>query len=494
MENIFILLVLLICCHLVPAQFPIECRSNSSDHLSQGSGVCCPMFNNKVCGGSQRGQCLNINTTCRIPGDNNSEHWLRGYFSKMCVCRDKFYGVACEECWYGLTPSNDGQSCIASNKSRTRYNYLKLTRVEQEYFLQVLLLMKTTPSNFYIVGSNSSSAISIYDYLSALHFITMMKNWTNLAHNGPGFPTWHRAYLLLFERLAQKVSGNHTFSLPYVNEYSEEDIQKTVDLLGGDGINIDDCHVDSVVGRNCSCSLSRISVFSTWQEISLHGMLGNNISRALGCLRTSTNPPSKSTFDYAIQQSKYSEPPWDNNETLTTFSNLLEGFALAPEKVRTEPGDVINPRDTHNRLHFYIGGTMSRVETAASDPFFWLHHAFIDWMLEKWMENHQTSMGGWTTTDAADGHNYKDCQGSLIPLYGHDKFFLNSVTYGYTYNSLTSTPGKSLSSINTGAIILGCALSAAVIVIIVLGAMLYRARRQLKNSPEQTNLLPMKTN
>ena len=352
-------------------------------------------------------------------------------------------------------PSNDGEKCIASNERRVRQNYLNLTRVQQEHFLEVLLLMKNTSSNFYIVDSNASSSISIYDYLAALHFMTMMREWKDLAHDGPGFPTWHRAYLLLFERLAQKVSGDPTFSLPYVNEYSETDIIKTVDLLGGDGIEENECNVESAVGRNCSCYLSMISVFSTWQEIGPSGTLGRYLSRALGCSNTAPNPPSGAAFDYAIKQNIYSEWPWNNSKNLTTFSNLLEGYAIGESSEdRTEPASDTSPRDTHNRLHVYIGGTMYNVQTAASDPFFWLHHAFIDWMLEKWMEKHPTSMGGWTTTDAADGHNYNDCQGPLLPLYGHDKFFLKSVNYGYKYDSADSLAVSTLLMITTLVVII----------------------------------------
>ena len=438
MESLFELLVLLICYPLVSAQFPIECRSNSSDSLTKGSGICCPLLDNEVCGGSRRGQCSDLNTTCSLPNFGNYTRWLLPYFSRLCVCQPAFSGAACEQCAYGFTATLDRKNCVRSSKTRIRRDFLTLSPEEQGNYRKVLQLMKNTPSSYYIVGSTPFSSLSVYDYFAAVHYICTTILLTNLAHDGPGFPTWHRAYLLHFERQAQTVSGDPTFTLPYVNEYNETAVRRSVDLMGGDGLNVSGCHDTGIGERNCSCDLASdgpYSIFSEWQEISLTGTLGGKISRALGCERSAQTLPLAAAFEYAIGKTSYSGAPWNNSPLLETFSNLLEGYARGPIGVRTQP-DWGGPRDTHNRVHIFIGGTMKDVATAASDPFFWLHHSFIDMMLEKWMRKHPTSIHPWTTTDAPPGHSYNDCQALLLPLLSHANFFSNSRVHGYTYDQL----------------------------------------------------------
>jgi tyrosinase len=38
----------------------------------------------------------------------------------------------------------------------------------------------------------------------------------------------------------------------------------------------------------------------------------------------------------------------------------------------------------HGKIHSFIGWTMYR-GSPASDPIFWLHHSFIDLILERWI-------------------------------------------------------------------------------------------------------------
>ena len=42
-----------------------------------------------------------------------------------------------------------------------------------------------------------------------------MDNFLEFAYEAPGFPTWHRLFMLWLEREFQIVTGNHTLRLPY---------------------------------------------------------------------------------------------------------------------------------------------------------------------------------------------------------------------------------------------------------------------------------------
>lgn len=440
METVLKFLLLFQCCHLLSAQFPIICRSNSSDPATEGSGICCPLFNDEVCGGPQRGRCDSVDAMCNISSAGNYTLWIEPYFNRMCVCQYPFSGVSCGECWYGLTPTADGKNCEKSSVNpRIRRDYLQLSSSEQENYKYILQLMKEKPSDFYIAESNASTDLSIYDYLAALHYMSMTVASTDLAHDGSGFPTWHRAFLLIFERLAQQVSDDPNFSLAYVDEYKEDNIRNCIELLGGDGVDTDDCHIESDSGKNCSCFLAPGSIFSDWKDIGPKGIPQGKISRALGCDHTAKIVPKQTAYEYALTCGIYTASPWNKSKTLIAFSNILEGYAEIPSESQTAP-PIGNPRDNHNRVHVYMGGTMDDVKTAASDPFFWLHHAFIDLMLESWMEIYPSSMTPWTETEAPPGHSYNDCQGFFVPLLPHAMFFHKSETFGYKYDNLKPKP------------------------------------------------------
>jgi tyrosinase len=45
---------------------------------------------------------------------------------------------------------------------------------------------------------------------------------------------------------------------------------------------------------------------------------------------------------------------------------------------------TIQLEDLHNRVHMWVGGTMSEIPLAAFDPLFWAHHAMIDRIWALW--------------------------------------------------------------------------------------------------------------
>ena len=59
-------------------------------------------------------------------------------------------------------------------------------------------------------------------------------DFTDYAHEGTGFPTWHRLFLLWLEREIQIEISNHTFRLPYWewSDPSQREIPFTRDRLG----------------------------------------------------------------------------------------------------------------------------------------------------------------------------------------------------------------------------------------------------------------------
>jgi len=56
----------------------------------------------------------------------------------------------------------------------------------------------------------------------------------DFAHEGPGFPTWHRLYMLAWERVIQELAQDEDFAVPYWDWAENKDDSDicTRDLLG----------------------------------------------------------------------------------------------------------------------------------------------------------------------------------------------------------------------------------------------------------------------
>ncbi|MEA2787493.1 MAG: tyrosinase [Candidatus Eremiobacteraeota bacterium] len=62
----------------------------------------------------------------------------------------------------------------------------------------------------------------------------------------------------------------------------------------------------------------------------------------------------------------------------------LQTALLAPDYNTFSP-DLENP---HDSVHGWVGGSMSNIGTAAYDPLFWSHHAFIEYAFCQWQDSH----------------------------------------------------------------------------------------------------------
>ncbi|XP_068128898.1 tyrosinase-like [Hyperolius riggenbachi] len=87
----------------------------------------------------------------------------------------------------------------------------------------------------------------------------------------------------------------------------------------------------------------------------------------------------------------------------------------------------------HNMFHDYIGGTMSQVAISANDPIFFLHHNFIDKILETWITGRNQSFIIYPANDHP-GQNSIDCAMPFIPCYRHENLLRTSKDFGYNFS------------------------------------------------------------
>lgn len=183
-----------------------------------------------------------------------------------------------------------------------------------------------------ILKNDRSLKPNKYDALCSLHAILM-----DIAHHGPNFLGWHRVYLILFENaLNQAVPGVY---VPFWNNTLDNSMSKpslsslfTSDFLGN--------------GRG----LVSTGPFRHWNTP--HGLLRRNIDQH-GWLM-------------------------DNIDEANVMSRFYLEDITYPNAMNWS-----NVEEMHNNVHVWVGGQMSKIESACYDPMFWMHHAYIDCIWEK---------------------------------------------------------------------------------------------------------------
>lgn len=98
----------------------------------------------------------------------------------------------------------------------------------------------------------------------------------------------------------------------------------------------------------------------------------------------------------------------------------------------------------HNQIHSGIGGWMGRVEFAARDPIFWLHHANIDRLWERWLQQgggraNPTGNSDWMN----DAFTFFDENGNQVQRRGRDVLD-TAAQLNYIYDDPLSRRNSSL--------------------------------------------------
>lgn len=173
----------------------------------------------------------------------------------------------------------------------------------------------------------------IYDTFANLHTGANL----NSAHNGPNFPSWHRVYLSLFEEAMRQISPSVT--LPYWDSTLDFDMPNPVDSI---------IWSPSFLGNGNGLVTS--GPFANWMTNNLQ--LRRNVGGGSTLF-------SKEIVDRIATRCR-------NSEILTPTAQRdydLEFY--------------------HGGPHVWVGGHLAFLDSAAHDPVFFMHHAFIDYMWEK---------------------------------------------------------------------------------------------------------------
>lgn len=143
-------------------------------------------------------------------------------------------------------------------------------------------------------------------------------------HNNGLFLPWHRLQLLHLERIIAGLTGHAAFAMPYWD----------------------------------------------WQE---DRVLPDWITDGRSPLFERNRARGVETLDFA-------EARWTTSKYVARLAD--DDFATFHGRLPEGPGMV--EAYGHNHIHQLMGGLMKKLTTAASDPFFWLHHANIDRVWATW--------------------------------------------------------------------------------------------------------------
>ncbi|CAG2213629.1 TYR [Mytilus edulis] len=207
---------------------------------------------------------------------------------------------------------------------RVRREIRTLTDTQRRRFIRAVQDLKEKK-----IGSTNR-----YDALASAHDGSALGS----AHSGPNFPSWHREYLKIFEAALQEI--NNRVTLPYFDsrlDYNLYDPRES-NFWGDDFMGDHQGVVSS-------------GPFEFWRQRN-----GAYLERNGGA--------SGSMI-----------PPRGIRDVLSRRRNI---DILSPWAANSRYG----LENYHNAVHVWVGGSMLGVNTAPSDPVFFLHHCFIDYVWE----------------------------------------------------------------------------------------------------------------
>ena len=258
----------------------------------------------------------------------------------------------------------------------------------------------------------------------------------DFAHDGQGFPTWHRLYMLAWERSIQELNNDEDFTVPYW------------DWTENKGTDCDFCTKDLLGVRGADGSVTG-KYLNDWYIICTNNQTNNlvqmcdptNTKRGLERVTNKEREekekkgydmtfPTKDDVNFALRFETFDFPPY-SKETSCNFKNILEGYVNIKTGYRMPNAHVM-----HNQVHIAVGGTFGDVPSASNDPIFPLHHSFVDRIYEKWLRKYNKDASVLSSHDAPIGHNRGDVIVPLFPVYTHEQMFKKSFEFGYDYEDV----------------------------------------------------------
>ncbi|KAH9507511.1 putative tyrosinase-like protein tyr-3 [Bulinus truncatus] len=228
---------------------------------------------------------------------------------------------------------------------------------------------------------------NIYTFLSNLH---SDRESIDIAHGGAGFLGWHRIFLRIYEALLKTVDPS--VCLPYWDSTLDRQLPNPLlssiwspDFLGtSEGAVVE-------------------GPFANWR-LANGGQLMRNVGSDGDLL-------SPDVVNDILSRNSYDE--------IITSSRRNAQY---------------NIEQQHGAVHNYVAGTMTAIDTSANDPVFFLHHAFIDYIFERFRQRLRSrGINPATYPRAISNPRHAPTAPTRLGRYnqgdGYSDFFARGVTY-----------------------------------------------------------------
>jgi tyrosinase len=182
--------------------------------------------------------------------------------------------------------------------------------------------------------------------------------WSWCMHGNWWFLPWHRGYLYFFERIVRKMSEDDSFRLPYwAWEQPGQNVLpaafRTAKIGGADNPLFDATRRYANEGHPLRPRGSSASFHDDWIV-------------ARGTSRFTSSLASRS------------------------YGGIRRPKTVLPAKPESTNSHGVMENRAHDMIHDAVGaggGNMGRTTTAAGDPIFWLHHANVDRLWNRWLDD-----------------------------------------------------------------------------------------------------------
>jgi len=283
----------------------------------------------------------------------NLDFWTRRDFMKGATA----LGITGVALWSGACES----ACNKIKNRPTRRNIANLPANDPiiETYKQAVAAMKALPSSD---GRNWNRQADIHN--------------NKCPHRNWWFLPWHRAYLVNFESICRKLTGNNDFALPYWNWTTSPSIPAPFWGAGNPLLNT-----------------TRIATQSSVASSSMVGA---------------------TTITNILNQ--------------TNFILFGSGQATTQRQLVSYGGLEGTP---HNYIHGFVGGDMSQFHSPL-DPVFWCHHNMIECLWVHWnldMGNANTNDSTWSSMNFSD--DFVDGDGNPAPIQVSTTLLFPLLTYQY---------------------------------------------------------------
>ncbi|THD24649.1 Tyrosinase [Fasciola hepatica] len=207
-----------------------------------------------------------------------------------------------------------------------------------------------------------------------------------------------------------------------------------------------------------------------WNNDSKNPMAGSTLWRKVSDSQKAplfAQLPKQTDMDLTINCNEFDVWPYRNGAGRRSFRDLLEGFtspSMPLASTRQQPPfpvqqtpqqanettksgnitlmmtapivDVTNvPVYMHNLVHSFMNGSWFDVSTSPNDPFFLLHHIFVDKIFEMWLRKHRPGPEQYPRRDCPPGHSAYAPMVPFVPLIENVLFFTDSRALGYDYDN-----------------------------------------------------------